>query len=116
MIHPHIYIGLTDDKKIMARLNRSVSNERAILSAVCITLKINEHNVLSMSRKRQHAEARCISIGLILQVNKSITLVQIGKLFNRDHSTVIYNRNLFNDLNNTDKAFTNKVNEVLKSV
>lgn len=116
MIHPQIYIGLPEQKQIMARFNRKEGDPLHILVATCEALDLHMHQVISKNRTREMSEARCIIVGLILQVNTHITLKQIGRMLNRDHTTIIYSRETFNALYKSDKSFTKKVGLVMSNV
>lgn len=116
MTHPYIYAGLTDKKQLMSRMGRHTDDVQTIINITSAILGIELDQLYSPNRKREVSEARCIAIGLIFSVNETVTLKQIGKIFNRDHSTIIYNRDLFNDLMGIDKGFTEKANQVLKLV
>ena len=109
---PMIYVGLTKSLRIQS-LNK-YRNPIDIINMVCDALKVKKADLLSPKRHREIAEARCISIGLILKSNPAITLKQVGALFSgRDHSTIIYNRDLFDALCSSDKGFTEKVRIVI---
>lgn len=116
MTHPYIYTGLSEQGKILSMLGRKIDDVEQILAITCNTLNVPMEGVLSSSRKRELVEARCIAIGLTLTVNKKITLMELGRIFSRDHSTIIYNRNLYDDLYKSDKDFTKKADSVLKFV
>ena len=108
---PMIYVGLTKSLRIQS-LNK-YRKPIDIINMVCDALNVKRSDLLSPKRHREIAEARCISIGLILKSNPAITLKQLGALFLRDHSSIIHSRNLFNDLCECDKTFTNKVRTVI---
>lgn len=112
-----LYPGLPDEKQLMVRTGRTENDPEQIIDAVCILLEIDRTSLMSKSRKKELSEARCIAIGLILQVNANYGLKRLGKLFGgRDHSTILYNRQTFDNLYKRDKPFTKKVQEVLKYV
>lgn len=84
-----------------------------ILDAVCMALSVDVEVVLSQSRKKYVSQARFIAIGLSLRLNCKITLKGLGRLLRRDHSTIIYGRQLFNDLYTYDKEFKEKTDKVI---
>lgn len=84
-----------------------------ILDAVCMALSVDVEVVVSQSRKKYVAQARFIAIGLSLRLNCKITLKGLGSLLRRDHSTIIYGRQLFNDLYTYDKEFKEKTDKVI---
>lgn len=112
----YVYPGLSDRDKLMMRLGRKVDNIDDILSAVCEVLDVPIERLLSPSREKAIAEARTIAVGLILQVNSDITLKSLGRRLNRHYSSVIHQRETYNDLYKLDKLFTKKVNKVLEKV
>lgn len=84
-----------------------------IIDSVCQGLNVRKEDVISKSRKREYSEARSIAIGLILQSSIRISLTALGEIFGgRDHSTIIYNRQLFSDLMESDRGYQNKVNRI----
>lgn len=112
--HPYIYSGLPSRQQILTRLGRKTDDIETIIEAICSVLNVGREELVSRKRTRRLAEARCIAIGLILSVNPNVTLVSLGKLLGgRDHSTIIYNRDLYGDLYKSDKIFTEKTNKVL---
>lgn len=116
-VDPVLYTGLPEPKQILIRMGRKENDPEIIIEAVCRYLGIPRELLTSRSRKRELVEGRMIAIGLILQVNPAFGLKKIGRLFGgRDHSTALYNRELFNTLYKSDKPFTKKVQEVLKYV
>lgn len=106
-----IYAGIP----LIHQDNFRVGVVRAIMKTVSDTLSISPELMISSSRKRDIVEARQIAIGLILKHDKIITLVKLGKLFgNRDHSTMIYSKETFEDLLKTNASFKQKVNLIKK--
>lgn len=112
--HPYIYSGLPDRQRLMSRLGRRTDDVEIIIGACCETLEVSRDEIASKNRTRRVAEARCIAIGLILSVRNDITLNEVGRIFGgRDHSTIIYNRKLYDDLYGNDRSFTEKTDKVL---
>ncbi|WP_285011286.1 helix-turn-helix domain-containing protein [Pedobacter faecalis] len=112
MIHPQLYAGLPEQKQVMSRLNMRENDPVRIIEIVCEVLKLDRERLLSPLRSREYSEPRFIAIGMIIKTNPKMPLKAIGRLFNRDHSTVIYARETFYDLYGRDKAFTAKVDQV----
>ena len=52
----------------------------------------------SASRKHECVKARSIAVCMILKYIPAFTLAKIGKLFNRDHTTIIHSRDTADDL------------------
>lgn len=117
MVNAIVFVGLSERSQMLARLKRHEDDAEVIMNAVSETLNISIEDMKSPKRQRPIVEARCIAIGLILQVKPEYGLKRLGIAFgNRDHSTIIYQRNTFDALYKRDKGFTNKVYEVLKKV
>jgi chromosomal replication initiation ATPase DnaA len=83
-----------------------------IIEAVCEALKVNRDDLLGPERTARLKVARRIAIGLILMSDPEIRLKQVAKIFGRNHTTIIYNRDLFYDQNGNDRELTNKVKMV----
>lgn len=113
---PYIYAGLQNKHRCNFINKVKESEPSAIIKAVCQALDIDERALLSSRRDKPTCEARCIAMYLILNANPELTLKYVGYIFKRDHSTVIYNRDLFEDLNGRDRNFTIKINKVKQLV
>lgn len=83
-----------------------------IIGAVCEALKIKRDDLFGPKRSAQLKVVRRIAIGLILISDPMITLKEVGQMFGRNHTTIIYNRDQFYDHNGTDRELTNKVKMV----
>jgi len=59
----------------------------------------------SIIRKHEIVKARCIAISLIIKYLPILTLKKVGNIFKRDHSTVIYNHRLAEDLMVGERGF-----------
>jgi len=112
-VFPSTFIGLpkSDQKKIKKNIEDYTAEE--IASIVCESLNIPLELIYTPTRKREVSEARTIVIGLILRNNPTYGLKRLGKVFGRDHSTIIYQKDLFEDLYEKNKVFTEKVERVL---
>jgi chromosomal replication initiator protein len=104
-----IYAGLPENSRRLFRQNSNSTTPEDIIIAVCAVTDITRDQIVSPSRKREIVEARHIAIGLILQSFRNIGLKEVGRMFNRDHSTVIYARETYRDLMETDRDFRKKV-------
>ena len=63
-----------------------------ILKTTCEYLNVDAKDIVSKNKTRNLVEARQIAMYLCARLTKS-SLKQIGRLFGKDHSTVIYSRN-----------------------
>lgn len=109
-----IYVGLPSNIQFCSRGNIKSNDPLEIIKSVCYVLNVSIEDIIGKTRKREVVEARYIAIGIIFNSNDRITKVNIGKIFNRDHSTVIYSLRIFDDLLSCDKSFKRKVNDVKK--
>lgn len=116
-VAPILYTGLPEQVKCMVQTSRKEIDPERILEVISEHLEIPILELLSNSRKRNLVEARCIAVGLILQVNANYGLQKLGTLIGgKHHSTIIHLRQTFDNLYKRDKPFTLKVQEVLKHV
>ena len=90
MIHPYVYAGLMGNRRLKT-LDRVVKETSFIFN-------IEPKRLLSRKRKRYYVMGRQI-ISYILRTHYDFTLVKIGKLMERDHSTII------NGLNNHEMDY-----------
>lgn len=112
---PYIFTGLEyPDRRTINKKLRSKHDPIIVLDAVCTVLNIGRSNLISGSRKRYLVDAKKIAVGLIYQ-NYAMPLKAIGKLLGgMHHATVMYHRDGFADLMETDKEFESKVLQVVK--
>lgn len=112
MLDPMIYVGLKEDYRKMARIGVITNDFDTIVAAVCIAMRIDKSELLSQSRKKHHSWGRFICYYLLRNTTK-MSLKDIGYLFGgRDHTTVIYGLQTFQDLNKVDKGFRRIVYDV----
>jgi cystathionine beta-lyase/cystathionine gamma-synthase len=64
------------------------------------------------TRRREYVDARAIAF-YILKSEMNMSLEAIGRVFNKNHATVLHGIRLFYNLIETDKAFKNKFNKIL---
>lgn len=109
----YIYTGLPVRDRMLFRNKITSDNPMEILFHTCNMLDLDVNDVLSKKRNKDFVTARMIAIGLTCKAN-IYTLKEIGLIYKRDHSTIIYNRDTFNDLIDIkDKYFNTKLNKVL---
>jgi chromosomal replication initiator protein len=90
-------------------LNPSTCDRICLVVANYYNISLAE--LKSNTRKRRIALPRMIAM-YFMYGRTSMTLLQIGKMFNRDHSTVIHSRTLINDLLKVDLVFKNEIEEI----
>ncbi len=92
----------------------SVTVER-IFSAVTDRYGISRDDIVGKKREKQIAEARHISIYLIREITE-MSLPNIGKLFDRDHSTILSSYQKVARHVALDSSFAMEMNELKKSI
>lgn len=108
-----IYAGLDARDRMLFKAGITTDNPQEIIVHTCNMLNLDYADVLSRKRDKALVTARMIAIGLTCKCNL-YTLKEIGRVFNRDHSTIIYNRDTFNDLVQIkDRYFLGKLNKVM---
>jgi hypothetical protein len=66
------------------------------LKFICDRLKLDYNEVVSQSRRREHVTARMMYV--VMCESEDNTLRNVGKVINRDHTTVIYLRESYRSL------------------
>jgi chromosomal replication initiator protein len=91
MISPYVFPGLIDLKKESRkiRIERGLKYANTIIRSICFDRNITKTEISSKSRLKEICEARQLSIYFIRK-NTELPLKEIGKLFNRDHATVMH--------------------------
>lgn len=116
-VAPNLYPGLPKKEQSVIRSYTELGKHLHIISVVAKTLFVDPVQMTSPSRKKEVSEARIIAIRMLLNLPNEPTLKQIGQLLGgRDHSTISYGRDLYDDLYGTNKSFTLKANAVLKNL
>ena len=115
-VSPSTFLGLEERDQRLVLFGRTKHDIHEIIQAGCSVLGVTMEQLVSPKRTREIAEARTIIVGIFLQITPDYGLKRLGRLFNRDHSTVLYQRDLFKDLYGRDKPYTAKVEAVLKLV
>lgn len=110
------FVGMPSKNQKSIAYKAITAYEEQVIETVCEALGMSRNELVSPVRKRHLAEGRCIAIGIILARIPSFGLKRLGRIFNRDHSTAIHCRDLYNDLYGSDKEFTYKANLVLKGL
>ena len=75
-------------KLIVTSANSNVS-ERLIRELVCSTFKVQWYHITSSSREKDIVSARQCYCYLVKHYFKNLSVTQIGKSINKDHSTVV---------------------------
>ena len=76
-----------DKKKIHS------STLEAVINKVCIQYEVNKKEVLGDRRYQSLVKARSIIINLMIELHK-VSLSQLGRMLDMDHSTIIHHRSM----------------------
>lgn len=118
--HPYLYVGLEEQQKVLAKMGVGKSEPSYIMHVVANVLGLPYERVSANSSEYRKTndvvEARYIAIGLTIRCNPKKTLTEIGKIFGRDHSSIIYARDKFNHFMKHDKIFKEKLNKVMQAI
>lgn len=75
-----------------------------IIEVICSFNKVDFKDIVSKSRKREVTKARQLLCHFLYE-KTNMNLIKIAEFINRDHSTVIYNKDVVKDLCFSDKAY-----------
>lgn len=112
---PYIAVGLPKSELQKYQVSHISDITQKVIKTVAEFYKINWLELMSRRRTREVADARQIAMYLIRN-NSKLGVVEIGRLFNRDHSTVIYATQTVQDLIDTDKSYRFNVKEIEKKL
>ncbi len=111
-------ISLTLAKEVIAEIGAAKKGEgdiEHIIDTTCRFFGVSREKLLSASRKKEVSESRQIAMYLIRKlVGKSFK--EIGEIFGREHSTVIYNIKALEKKLITDPSIKVKVDYLCKEV
>tara|TARA_R110002126_G_scaffold291760_1_gene457016 strand:+ start:2933 stop:3667 length:735 start_codon:yes stop_codon:yes gene_type:complete len=111
-IHPdNLLIAAEQVREIIGELHFSTDNRGSIKAVVSNFFGVHERAMSSKSRTRAHSEPRRIAMYLMRQ-ETNMTLFEIGKQFNRDHTTVIYGIQTVRDEILRNPAFGSQVDSL----
>jgi hypothetical protein len=101
-----------------AQLNLELNHDQLVEDAItltCVAFDVNRVNLLSQSRQREFVDARRCAIAIIHYFSRK-TLVQISRIFNRDHATIINMVKTFNTLYESDEKFRSLCEQAIGSM
>lgn len=101
-----------------------VTDADILISKVMANFNIHIHLVKGKSRQGDIVKVRHLCIYFLCEKfnnlqetdNKYLTLKQIAKYFNRDHSTIIHAREAVRDRMHTDKAYNELFNKISEKI
>lgn len=115
--HPHLFVGCLSPDKIKQIVKNIKLSPNDLFKVIFNALGVTKEQIQSESRKREIVIARQIFVGLQKEYGSPLTLKKLGKIMNRDHSTVIYARSKFNTMVETkDKIFNQALDLVRKEI
>ena len=85
------------------------TNVQRIIDICCRTWGVTEGQLKSEVRDRKLVEPRQVAQYLISMHTKNIGVERIGKMFNRNHATVLHSIRVVKNLMETNKDFKAKV-------
>jgi chromosomal replication initiator protein len=86
-----------------------------IFTAVYNKYGITKEDITGKKRNKEIAQARHISIYLIRELTE-MSYPNIGKIFDRDHTTILFSYNTMHDKVNLDPLFSVEMNELKKEI
>ncbi len=84
-----------------------------IINCVCNFYKVSKQELLSKKKTKEIVLARQVSMYLVLEM-MSLPQLTVGKIFSRDHATVIYTRDKIIEQMETDTKLAREVNDIKK--
>lgn len=82
-----------------------------IIAVVCNDFGVMPDDIKTLSRKQEYVTPRQICMYLCNKMTR-MSLKDIGKIFNRDHSTAIYAREQTEDLMQSDRKYKDRINKI----
>lgn len=79
-----------------------------IIAAVTFVTGVPEDIIKSPSREKAHVQARDIAVALYMKYRPKLSLIQVGIIFNRRHTTIIFSRNKVEKLLESNGPFIRK--------
>ena len=86
-----------------------------IFAAVYKKYNVAKDELVGKRRNKEIANARHIAVYLIREITE-ISLPNIGKIFDRDHTTILFSYNTMHDKVNLDPLFSVEMNELKKEI
>ena len=86
-----------------------------IINCVCNFYKVEKKELLSKKKTKEIALARQVSMYLVLDM-MSLPQLTVGKIFGRDHATVIYTRDKISEQMEADNKLSVEINDIKKMI
>lgn len=104
------------DEIIETSVKKHIEHPGDIIDLCCEHFDIQKKDLLGPSRKARFIRPRKMCISVIILMFPNETLKNVGRMFNRDHSTIITARDVTNDYITTDPAFRFDYNSFLNRI
>lgn len=113
MISPYVFPGIIDIKRETKKqlFEKGMRYANIVIRSICFDRNITKSQILSKSRTREICEPRQMSMYFIKN-NTELSLVDIGKIFNRDHSTVLFSIEQVQNRLSYDKKMQLEINRL----
>lgn len=83
-----------------------------IIDIVCIEMLVSSEEILGKSKPHKIAQARMLAMYFVA-VTQPISLIEVGTIFNRHHSIIIYAIKKIKDEYSVDRSYKNMVNRLM---
>ena len=120
--HRALYKKAMDDDEIesivreaVIKNNESIPTPDAIIAEVARFFGYDEAVIRGAGRSRQIVNARNIAIYLIRNIT-GLSTIEIGKIFNRDHSTAVHSLDQVNAKLQSDPAFSQTIKDITLNI
>ena len=107
-IHPYTYAGLTT-------IPKSIAEIKDIIVSVQESTQIDWFDIVSKSRLIEVKDARHL-VAYFLREKTLLSLAKIGKIINRDHSSVIHAHKRVTEMKQYDTYFKKHVSEIKETL
>lgn len=87
-----------------------------IIEIVSDIYEISPFDVTSKSRNEEFVKARYSCYAIIESLKKNYSFIDIGAMFNRDHSSIIHGRIEHLNLLDTDKTYKTRFNKISEKI
>ena len=131
-MNAYIFVGLNNhDRAEIARrikrspgeqvdyepfLTKSITTPDDLINHCCEYYQIRKENLIGPTKMHEVLKPRQICIHAIKKFFPKLMLVEIAKLFNRDHSTIIYNLKIVENMFDTDINWRKEYNQFIKAI
>ncbi|MBQ9458540.1 MAG: chromosomal replication initiator protein DnaA [Oscillospiraceae bacterium] len=95
--------------------NEAIPKPDAIIAEVARYYDLNEADIRGPSRARKHVNARNIAMYLIRQIT-GLSTTEIGKIFERDHSTAVHSLDQVDARLETDPTYSQVIKDITLNI